>query len=106
MYGSNVASVSMRAGKILRAGQTTKGMGRLALLLAALEQHVLDGGKWTHRAESILGMPPAPLHLYHAPTADSKPKAEGGKPGLGPLAQFCSPQRATTALAVFKENHP
>ena len=27
-------------------------------LLAALEQHTLDGGKWTHRAETLLGMPP------------------------------------------------
>ncbi len=103
---ARVSEAILNAYCALRAGQTAKGMGRLALLLAALEQHVLDGGKWTHRAESILGMPPAPLHLYHAPTADSKPKAEGGKPGLGPLAQFCSPQRATTALAVFKENHP
>ena len=52
-------------------------------------------------------MPPAPMHLYHAPSADNKPKAEkDGKPALGPLAQFCSPQRATTALAVSKENHP
>ena len=51
-------------------------------------------------------MPPAPLHLYHTPSADTKPKADGGKPALGPLAQFCSPERATTALAVFKENHP
>ena len=103
---ARVSEAILNAYCALRAGQTAKGMGRLALLLAALEQHVLDGGKWTHRAENILGMPPAPLHLYHAPTADSKPKAEGGKPGLGPLAQFCSPQRATTALAVFKENHP
>ena len=103
---ARVSEAVLNAYCALRAGQTAKGMGRLALLLAALEQHVLDGGKWTHRAESILGMPPAPLHLYHAPSSDSKPKAEGGKPGLGPLAQFCSPQRATTALAVFKENHP
>ena len=90
-----------------RANQVPKGMARLALLLAALEQHTLDGGKWAHRAETLLGLPPAPMHLYHAPSAETKPKADGkdGKQ-LGPLAQFCSPQRATTALAVFKENHP
>ena len=49
----------------LRQGQVTKGMARLCLLLAAIEQHTLDGGKWGHRAETLLGMPPAPLHLYH-----------------------------------------
>ena len=74
---------------------------------AAGEQHTLDGGKWTYRAETLLALPPAPTHLYHTPTTDTKPKSEkDGKPALGPLAQFCSPERATTALAVFKENHP
>ena len=103
-----VSEAVLSAYTALRSNQVAKGMARLALLLAALEQHTLDGGKWTYRAETLLGMPPAPMHLYHAPSADTKPKPEGkdGKLALGPLAQFCSPQRATTALAVFKENHP
>ena len=102
-----VSEAILNAYCALRAGQVEKGKARLALLLAALEQHTLDGGKWTHRAETLLGMPPAPMHLYHAPAADVKPKAEkDGKPALGPLAKFCSPERATTALAVCKENHP
>ena len=89
----------------LRAGNVEKGKARLALLLAALEQHTLDGGKWAYRAEHLLGMPPAPQHLYHTPPAETKPKAEKeGKPALGPLAKFCAPERSTTALGVFKEN--
>ena len=102
-----VSEAILNAYCALRAGNIDKGKARLALLLAALEQHTLDGGKWAHRAETLLGLPPAPMHLYHAPSAETKPKADGkdGKQ-LGPLAQFCSPQRATTALAVFKENHP
>ena len=101
-----VSEAILNAYCAVRASQLHKGMARLALLLAALEQHTLDGGKWTYRAETVLGMPPAPQHLYHAPPADMKPKAEKeGKPALGPLAQFCSPERATTALEAFKENH-
>ena len=98
-----VSEAILNAYCALRAGQLHKGMARLALLLAALEQHTLDGGKWTYRAETVLGMPPAP---QHAPPVDMKPKAEKeSKPALGPLAQFCSPERATTALEAFKENH-
>ena len=100
-----VSEAILNAYCALRAGQIEKGKARLALLLAALEQHTLDGGKWAYRAEHILGMPAPPQHLYHAPTAETKPKAEKeGKPALGPLAKFCAPERSTTALGVFKEN--
>ena len=48
----------------LRAGQIAKGRARLCLLLAAMEQHTLDGGKWHLRAQTLLGMPPPPLHIH------------------------------------------
>ena len=100
-----VSEAILNAYCALRAGNIDKGKARLALLLAALEQHTLDGGKWAYRAEHLLGMPPAPQHLYHTPPAETKPKAEKeGKPALGPLAKFCAPERSTTALGVFKEN--
>jgi len=89
----------------LEAGRLHAGMGRIALTLAALEQSVLDAGKWPKRAETLIGLPPAPLHLYRAPARPETPsKADGDR--LGALAQLCSPTRATTALAVFKENNP
>ena len=100
-----VSEAILNAYCALRAGNIDKGKARLVLLLAALEQHTLDGGKWAYRAEHLLGMPPAPQHLYHTPPAETKPKAEKeGKPALGPLAKFCAPERSTTALGVFKEN--
>jgi hypothetical protein len=74
------------------------------LLLAAMEQATLDGGKWEPRADTLIGLPHPPKHLYHAPSADQKPK--DGKSPLGPMAQLVSPARATTALAVYRENHP
>ena len=87
----------------LRQGNVARGMARLALLLAAMEQSVLDQGKWDLRAETLLGLPRAPLHSYRAPTAEQKPSGENK---LGPLAQFCSADRSTTALAVYRDNHP
>ena len=87
----------------LRQGNVARGMARLALLLAAMEQSVLDEGKWNLRAATLLGLPPAPMQNYRAPTAEQKPSGENK---LGPLAQFCSADRSTTALAVYRDNHP
>ena len=78
-------------------------MARLALLLAAMEQSVLDEGKWNLRAATLLGLPPAPIQNYRAPTAEQKPSGENK---LGPLAQFSPADRSTTALAVYRDNHP
>ena len=86
----------------LRQGNVARGMARLALLLAAMEQSVLDEGKWNLRAATLLGLPPAPIQNYRAPTAEQKPSGENK---LGPLAQFCSADRSTTALAVYRDNH-
>ena len=87
----------------LRQGNVARGMARLALLLAAMEQSVLDEGKWNLRAGTLLGMPPAPVHNYRTATAEQKPS---GSNKLGPLAQFCSADRSTTALAVYRDNNP
>ena len=87
----------------LRQGNVARGMARLALLLAAMEQSVLDEVKWNLRAATLLGLPPAPMQNYRAPTAEQKPSGENK---LGPLAQFCSADRSTTALAVYRDNHP
>ena len=87
----------------LRNGNVARGMARLALLLAAMEQSVLDEGKWNLRAATLLGMPPAPVHNYRAATAEQKPS---GNNKLGPLAQFCSADRSTTALAVYRDMNP
>ena len=91
----------------IRRGEVHRGQARLALLLGAVEQSILDGGKWGARAETVLGMAPAPVHLYHQATADQKPSPEAVKKGrpLGPLGLFVHPRRATTALAVWKDNH-
>ena len=87
----------------LRQGNVARGMARLALLLAAMEQSVLDEGKWNLRAGTLLGMPPALVHNYRTATAEQKPS---GSNKLGPLAQFCSADRSTTALAVYRDNNP
>jgi len=102
-----VGEAVMDAFLAIRRGEVDKGQARLALLMGALEQHTLDNGKWNARAETLLGMCPAPSHLYHVATADQKPSAESTKKGrpLGPLGLFVHPRRATTALAVWKDNH-
>ena len=87
----------------LRQGNVARGMARLTLLPAAMEQNVLDEGKWNLRAATLLGIPPAPMQNYRAPTSEQKPSGENK---LGPLAQFCSADRSTTALAMYRDNHP
>jgi len=83
----------------LREGQVEHGTARLALLIGALEQHVLDDAKWTYRAESLLGMAPVPSQRYQ-----SFEKPQKGK--LGGMAQLADPMRASTALAVYRDTHP
>ena len=61
----------------LRQGNVARGMARLALLLAAMEQSVLDEEKWNLRAATLLGLPSAPLQNYRAPTAEQKPSGSG-----------------------------
>ena len=100
-----VARVGEALGEVylnLRMGRVDHGMARIALLIASLEQSVQDNGRWEARAETLLGMPPCPLHLYKTIT---HPKAVGDTPApLGVQALLCSPQRATTALQVYKDN--
>lgn len=86
----------------LRAGRTQQGMARVALLLAGLEQGVLDAGKMEKRGDTLMGMPRPPLNLYHAPAADERATKDGK--GLGPMARLVAPVRATTARSVYLEN--
>ena len=82
----------------IREGRAEHAAARTALAIGALEQSVLDGGKWGLRAECLLGLPPAPLHRYKA--AGDAPSA--GK--LGPTGFLVDPLRATVALAVHQDN--
>ena len=72
---------------------------RCALGIGALEQAVLDGGRWGMRAGTLAGLPPAPLHRYRALGSDA-PK--DGK--LGQTAHLVDPLRATVARAVYKDS--
>lgn len=93
----------------LRCGRTAHGMARIALLMAAMEQNVLDSrasNAWQQRAEHILGMPTCPLHLYTTPPkpdSDSKDK-DKDKDKLGRQAQLCAPTRSTTADQCYRDN--
>ena len=44
-HAIRVSETNLNAYCALRAGQVEKGKARFALLLAALDQHTLDGGK-------------------------------------------------------------
>ena len=84
--------------RYLRRGEVAHGTARLALLLGALEQHVLDDNRWAPRAQALLGLPPVPIHMYQKNTPPGKGK-------LGPLAQLADPVRTTTANGVYKDTH-
>ena len=89
----------------LRAGRTVQAQARLALILGALEQGVRDNGQFQKRADLIMSMPPPPLSLYHAPTAEERQQLKDEKSkGLGGLARLVGAARATTARAVYLEN--
>jgi len=83
----------------LRAGEVEHALARLALVIGALEQSVRDNGRWTARAETLVGLPPAQLEAYGK--LKTKPKDDKS---LGQLAQLADPTRSTTATAVHKEN--
>ena len=97
---ARVGEAIIDAYRHLRSGRTQHGTARLALLIGALEQCILDDGKWVHRAEHLLGLPPAPMQVYQQPEALRKHQV------LGPMARLADPLRATTALAVYKDFNP
>ena len=84
-----------------RHGSHEKCLGRLALLLGALEQYGRDGH--FKRAQYITGLPKPPTQLYKAVPAEEK---ASGKHEIGGLAQLVGARRKTTATAAYKESRP
>ena len=58
----------------VRQGKQTHALGRLSLLLVAIEQASLDNGDWNVRAAAILGLPGPTFNEYSQPEARHKPK--------------------------------
>jgi len=85
----------------LREGRTSHAAARVALAIGAMEQSVLDGGKWGLRAETLAALPPAPLHRYRPLGPDAPP---AGK--LGQTAHLVDPLRASVARAVHQDALP
>ena len=99
VFSARVGEAIIDAYRRLRAGETQHAQARLALLLGALEQSVLDNGRW-ERAEALVGLPPTPINMY-ARLEEPRPKT--GK--LGRLGQLADPIRSTTALAVHRDTN-
>lgn len=87
----------------IRRGDPARGAARLALLIGAMEQSVLDNYRWHPRASTMTGMPPLPLQLYQTLPAEAKKGQDSNGKKLGEMAQLCDPVRSTTALAVYKD---
>ena len=85
----------------VRQGKQTHALGRLALLLAAIEQASLDNGDWSVRAGTILGLPEPTFNEYSQPEARHKPKQGKAMGARGKLAGF---SRSAVAEQVFKES--
>lgn len=102
---ARVGEAVIDAYRQIRRGDPMRGAARLALLIGAMEQATLDNNRWQVRASTMLGMPPVPLHAYHALAPDAKKGQDSGKQ-LGEMARLADPIRATTALAVHKDAQP
>ena len=85
----------------VRQGKQTHALGRLALLLAAIEQASLDNGDWNVRAGTILGLPEPTFNEYSQPEARHKPKQGKAMGARGKLAGF---SRSAVAEQVYKES--
>ena len=85
----------------VRQGKQTHALGRLSLLLAAIEQASLDNGNWNVRAATILGLPEPTFSEYSQPEARHKPKQGKAMGARGKLAGF---SRSAVAEQVFKES--
>ena len=85
----------------LRAEKPLLAEARVCLALGALDQVARDSGKWDRGA--LIGLlPEPPYQAYSAYTgAEQTLPGKGGK--LGDLGQFCSLERSTVAMAVFKD---
>jgi hypothetical protein len=71
------------------------------LALATIDQAGRDHGRY-HRAHHLSMLAEPPFHLYQT----APPLMEGAKAELriGGLGQFCSLERATVALAIYRDN--
>ena len=96
-----VAEVIMDAYLAGRHGAHDQCLGRLALLLGALEQYGRDGH--FKRAQYITGLPKPPTQLYKAVPPEEK---AAGKHEIGSLALLVGARRKTTATAAYKESRP
>lgn len=85
----------------LRRGDTVLAEARLVLGLAMIDQTGRDHGRF-HRSAAISMQAEPPFHVYQpAPALQEGSKAELK---LGGLSQFCSLERSTVALAIFRDN--
>ena len=96
-----VAEVIMDAYLAGRHGAHDQCLGRLALLLGALEQYGRDGH--FKRAQYITGLPKPPTQLYKAVPPEEK---AARKHEIGSLALLVGARRKTTATAAYKESRP
>lgn len=101
---ARVGEAIIDAYRSIREGQPQRGAARLALLIGAMEQACLDGGRWGPRAQHLSGMPPVPLQVYTALPAEEKKAQDKDPTKVGAVARLADPMRATTALAVFKDD--
>jgi hypothetical protein len=85
----------------VRQGKQARALGRVALLLAAIEQASLDNGDWNVRAATILGLPEPTFSDYSQPDARQKPKQGKALGARGKLAGFA---RSAVADQVYKES--
>ena len=101
---ARVGEAVIDAYRSIREGRPMRGAARLALLIGAMEQACLDAGRWAPRAQHLSGMPPVPLQVYTALPAEEKKAQDKDPSKLGAVARLADPMRATTALAVFKDD--
>ena len=85
----------------LRSGNVALAEARVVLALATTDQAGRDHGRF-HRAHHLSMLAEHPFHLYQT----APPLMEGSKTELkiGGLGQFCSLERATVALAIYRDN--
>jgi len=96
---ARLGEIMIDAYRHLREGRTAHAGARLALGIGAVEQAVLDGGKWQLRAQHMAGIPECPLHRYRPLGSDGPAQGK-----LGATAHLADPVRATTARAIFQES--
>ena len=85
----------------LRQGDTVLAEARLVLGLAMIDQTGRDHWRF-HRSAAISMQAEPPFHVYQPAPALQEGSKNDQK--LGGLSQFCSLERSTVALAIFRDN--